>query len=75
MKLGKINLFLIILCYFFIFNLNAEDKIISAPIINLENLEPSYENLENDKEEIDEFRSKIKKKLINKKKIILNLLI
>ncbi len=50
MKPGKIKLIL----YFFILSsftsLYAEDKILSAPIINLEKLEPSYENLENDKE-------------------------
>ena len=46
MKLGKIN-FLPILFFISLTSLNAEDKILTAPIINLENLEPSYENLEN----------------------------
>ena len=50
MKLGKISLSIIILIFAFSLNLKAEDKIISAPIINLENLEPSYENLENEKD-------------------------
>ena len=50
MKLGKIKLAL----YFFVLSsflgLKAEDKILSAPIINLEKLEPSYEILENETE-------------------------
>ena len=49
MKLGKIS-FLSILFPILLTSLNAEDKIITAPIINLENLEPSYENLENEKD-------------------------
>ena len=48
MKLGKINIISIIACIFFILNANAEDKILTAPIINLEKLKPSYENLERD---------------------------
>ena len=48
MRLGKIK---IILFYFLFFsNLLAEDKIFSAPIINLENLEPSYEISDEEKE-------------------------
>ena len=43
MKPGKIETITITLIYLF-FNLYADDKILSAPIINLENLEPSYEN-------------------------------
>tara|TARA_B100001057_G_scaffold66775_1_gene60464 strand:- start:629 stop:1144 length:516 start_codon:yes stop_codon:yes gene_type:complete len=62
MKLGKTNLYLI----FFIFSifsiLNAEDKILSAPIINLENLKPSYENLENEKDTISKSNTEIKKR-------------
>ena len=50
MKPGKIETITITLIYLFFFNLYADDKILSAPIINLENLEPSYENLENEKE-------------------------
>ena len=42
--------------------MNAEDKIISAPIINLENLEPSYETLENEKENILQSNTGIKKR-------------
>ena len=68
MKLGKISSFIIISIFSLRTLLLAEDKIISAPIINLENLEPSYENLESDKEEIINSGSEIKKRnVINKK--------
>ena len=41
MKLGKINLFLILI---FLFNLKliADDKISSVPLVNLEELEPQF---------------------------------
>ena len=66
MRLGKIKYYFIII--FFASSLHAEDKILSAPIINLENLEPSYENLENDKEVNTNLNTKIKKrKVINLK--------
>ena len=67
MKLGKIKLAL----YFFVLSsflsLKAEDKILSAPIINLEKLEPSYEILENEKETISETNTSIKKRNIKDK--------
>ena len=67
MKLGKIN-FLLILFFILLTSLNAEDKILTAPIINLENLEPSYENLENEKDTVTNSNTLIKKrKVINKK--------
>ncbi len=67
MKLGKIN-FLSILFFILLTSLNAEDKILTAPIINLENLEPSYENLENEKDTVTNSNTLIKKrKVINKK--------
>ena len=69
MKLGKIKYLTIILSLAFLTNLIAEDKIISAPIINLENLEPSYEILENEKENTKNLNTKIKKRdIIDKKK-------
>ncbi len=67
MKPGKIKLFLIILIYIIITSLRAEDKIISAPIINLENLEPSYENLENENDSISNSNTQIKKRDISNK--------
>ena len=62
MRLGKIKYYFIVI--FFVSSLHAEDKILSAPIINLENLEPSYENLENDKELNTNLNTKIKKREI-----------
>jgi len=49
MKLGKIEYFLIILISFF-FNsfLLSEDKISTVPLVNLEELKPSYEEVEKD---------------------------
>ena len=66
MNLGKFKLFFI-LWYILSLNLNAEDKILSAPIINLENLEPSYENQEN--ETINETQTSTK---LKKRNIIIN---
>ena len=62
MKLGKIKYSFIFIVLIFCTNLKAEDKIISAPIINLENLEPSYEALENEKDTSSQSNTKIKKR-------------
>ena len=48
MSLGKINLIIFLIFSMIFLKLGAEDKIISAPIINLENLEPSFESLDNE---------------------------
>jgi len=49
MKLGKISLILIL----FFFNISyAEDKITTVPLVNLENLEASYENMDTKEQEI-----------------------
>ena len=61
MKLGKIKLFFLLLFFSFFSVVYAEDKILSAPIINLESLEPSYEELENDKDNNSNINDKIKK--------------
>ena len=69
MKLGKIKILLIIISLILFSSLYAEDKIISAPIINLENLEPSYEIIENEKDNIPSSNTTIRKrKTINKDK-------
>tara|TARA_Y100001970_G_C14050888_1_gene758871 strand:+ start:250 stop:765 length:516 start_codon:yes stop_codon:yes gene_type:complete len=69
MKLGKINLLLIIFLFIFRTNLIADDKILSAPVINLENLEPSYEVLENENNTSSELNIGIKKRnIIDKEK-------
>ena len=62
MRLGKIKLSIFIFILSFFLSLKAEDKILSAPIINLENLEPSYEILENEKETTSNPNSSIKKR-------------
>ena len=54
MKLGRISIILIFFYISILIDINAEDKILTAPIINLEELQPSYENLEIEgEEEID----------------------
>ena len=68
MKLGKINFVCIVYIFFIFSNLNAEEKILSAPIINLENLEPSYESQENEKDNASSPNTKIKKRDIADKK-------
>ena len=69
MRLGKIKILTI---FFFIIplsNLIAEDRILSAPIINLENLEPSYEDLDIEKDTSLNSNNQIKKRdIIDKKK-------
>ncbi len=69
MKLGKIKLYIIMILTTLFSGLSAEDKILSAPIINLESLEPSYEILENEKESDKKPEVGIKKRnIIDKKK-------
>ena len=69
MKLGKINILLIVFLFIFHTNLIADDKILSAPVINLENLEPSYEILEEENNTSSELNAGIKKRnIFNKKK-------
>ena len=74
MKLGKINLFLILI---FLFNLKliADDKISSVPLVNLEELEPSYEateseNIESSLNQDNKIKVKRKKTLSGNNTII-----
>ena len=69
MKPGKIKFSILFFILSFFFSLKADDKILSAPIINLENLEPSYEILENEKETTSSPNSSIKKRDIKESKI------
>jgi hypothetical protein len=70
MKLGN-NRIIIIIASLFFFNLIsisiAEDKILSSPLINLDQLEPSFEEVDEDSK--DENNSKIIK---NKKNLKIN---
>ena len=61
MKLGSIKK-IIIFCLIFFSNLSAEDRITTSPLINLEELKPSYEE-----EEISD-NKKQNNKIINKEK-------
>ena len=68
MKLGKINLIIIILINSILFNFSiiySEDKISTVPLINLENLQPSYEseNPSDTEEKTDQIILKNKKKI------------
>ena len=68
MRPGKINLFLtLILFLVLISNSNSEDKILSSPLVNLEELKPTFESVDDSGE--DQLKDKIifrKKKEIEK---------
>ena len=52
MSLGKNKFLILIFLSIFLFSkLNSEEKISSVPLINLEDLKPSYEEIENEDEE------------------------
>ena len=76
MKPGKIN-FLLILFLFVYSHATSEDKILTAPLINLEELKPSYEELEisEDNDKILEISLKEKNnKIINTNHKVVNLM-
>ena len=81
MKHGKNRLFFLIILFNLLFNIAyAEDKIITSPLVNLDSLKPSYEEVEDDQDlDIQNNNSKLKKKIKNKnlskksKNIIINL--
>ena len=61
MKLGN-KFFLIIILYISSFHFSiAEDKIISTPLINLDKIKPSFENLEEESDNLS-LNQKLKKK-------------
>ena len=59
MKLGKIKIFFIL--FLLIPNIFAQEQIKTSPLINLENLEPSFEEEEKIESEIKKSNFKIKK--------------
>ena len=69
MTLGKIRFILILFCISLINStVESDDKIITAPLINLEELKPSFEEIENidDNQNINSSSLK-EKKIINEK--------
>ena len=61
MKLGN-KFFQILILYIFSFHFSiAEDKIISTPLINLDKIKPSFENLEEESDDLS-LNQKLKKK-------------
>ena len=70
MKLGN-KLFFLSIFFFIILNLSlhSEEKILSSPLINLEELKPSFEEIN------DSIKEENKKKIIkNKKKVYLKII-
>jgi len=77
MKLGKIKYFQILILLFpLIISVKAEDKISTSPLINLEKLKPSYEEVTKDEDNLEtkQILKKKKIKINNSKDIIVNLL-
>ena len=62
MKLGKINTIVTILFFSLNNMLLADDKIVSTPLINLENLKPSFEEVDKNTENKDLQNLKLKQK-------------
>ncbi len=68
MKLGSKKLFLIIF-FFLMFSINADEKITTTPLINLENIKPSFEEPNEKKENLTDrkqIKEKKKTKILNK---------
>ena len=66
MKLGKISLFFFLLFINFFTSLLSEDKITTVPLVNLENLEPSFEKEEEDQNILEKKSLSLKEKKIIK---------
>ena len=64
MKLGNKIFFALLICISFN-SINAEQKITSTPLINIDEIKPSFENIE-DKSEISTSKKKLKEKKIIK---------
>ena len=68
MKLGN-SVFIFFLFFFFSFFLKAEDKIISTPLINLDKIKPSFEEIEkNSINQTSNEALKFKKKIFKENK-------
>ena len=62
---GSSKLFILILFTLIYFKSFAEDKIVTTPLINLNELKPSYENLDSD-DNVDPRESKLQERVISK---------
>ena len=63
MSLGKIRTFILILILFNSNYAHTEDQIVTSPLINLEELEPSFEEVETlDSNDVTKSKLKEKKK-------------
>ena len=71
MKLGSKKLFLIIF-FFLMFSINADEKITTTPLINLENIKPSFEEPNEKKKRKPDRQEANKRK--KKQKFLTNLL-
>jgi len=79
MILGKIKFFVIfLLIFFFNFCVVAEDTISTVPLVNLDNLEPSFESIETDELPLNESQKVLIKKRVLKQekssKVVVNIL-
>tara|TARA_B100000579_G_scaffold432932_1_gene450734 strand:+ start:2414 stop:2929 length:516 start_codon:yes stop_codon:yes gene_type:complete len=79
MILGKIKFFVIfLLLFFFNFFVVAEDTISTVPLVNLDNLEPSFESIETDELPLNESQKVLIKKRVLKQekssKVVVNIL-
>ncbi len=64
MKLGN-KIYQILILFFFFFNFSkADEKISSTPLINIEKIKPSFEELANDNEKIPSGQNLKEKKII-----------
>ena len=59
---GSSKLFILILFTLIFFRSFAEDKIVTTPLINLNELKPSYENLDSD-DNVDPRESKLQERI------------
>ena len=66
MKLGRISFFFFLLFINFFTSLLSEDKITTVPLVNLENLEPSFEKEEEEQNILEKKNLSLKEKKIIK---------
>ncbi len=70
MKLGNRLIFILFLNTFFINFIYAEERITSTPLINVEKIKPSFENLDEESETYSQGKDLKEKKNYRKSKIL-----